>query len=811
MTIDSPFASTGSKWIWTPDYNDTALHGQFVNFRKTFSLTQIPSAACFLHVSADTRYRLHLNGESVSFGPAKSYLSHWNYESVNITPYLRPGANVLAARVLRLSSSHDGCVSMIRSAFPGLIVSCEIEDLNIGTDLTWKTMIDHATKLVADDAWDYRLGPQFLRLNETVDGRDLQRDWLTEQFDDAAWPAAICATPQRKLSPIVDPWRLVPRSIPVLPEILCHFDGVVTSSEPSLTGTGTRLLLGESTLVVPGNSKAWIEVESNTLSTGFIDLEVTCDGPIETPPKVTILYSECYENSMEDGKHRSKGDRTDFKNGRLYGLSDTYLMHNGANHYSPFWWRTFRYIRLTIDTTGCDSSVTLSSFKYRSTHYPLDISTTVQTSDAQMRELWNISVNTLRNCMHETYEDCPFYEQNQFAMDTRSMILFTYVLSRDDRLARKAMKEFYASRGDDGLIDTHFPCPARSNNIPTFSLFWVLMVHDHMVHFGDEALVRKYLGAIDDVLNFFHQRIDATTGLVGKFDTDHWAFVDWADGWFTSGVGFSGVAVPPAYFKTGSATFHTLLYAYALVMASELCTFLGRQDTAWEYLYRQDVLLQAVKTHCVDAETGFILDGPGAKGQMSQHCQVFAVLTGCVDGEAAKKLLTRTILQRAEFGLTKASFAMGFYVFRAASQAGVYDACWATLIQPWEKMMADNLTTWVESESMVRSDCHGWSATPLWEIATEILGVDNRCEAYIERVVKKQAQKGTVAMPVGVAPRTGLVVRGQLSGNVLVGPGPDDHVRVEVSATTKDVAISGQAARRECVQRDESWTLRQLD
>lgn len=676
--------------------------------------------------------------------------------------------------------------------------------------MTWKSLADDATQLVPDEAWDYRLGPPFLRLNENVDGRILQQDWVTESFDDSLWPAAVCATPQRKMSPMLDPWRLVPRNIPVLPEIPCRFDGAVANSDVVSIQSWEGLLSGASTVVIPGNSSQWVEVETSTLTTGFLDLMVACDDDNKTPAKITILYSECYENSMEEGKPRSKGNRTDVENGLLYGMADTYVLHKGINHYSPFWFRTFRYIRLTIDTSGCSSPVTLSSFTYRSTHYPLDIRTTIQTSDPQTKGLWDISVNTLRNCMHETYEDCPFYEQNQFAMDTRSMILFTYILSRDDRLARKAIQEFYASRRADGLIETHFPCPGRANNIPTFSLFWTLMVYDHMVHFGDETLVRKYLGAIDDVLNFFHQRIDSKTGLVGRFDSDCWAFVDWADGWFTPGVGFFGLAVPPAYYKTGSATFHTLLYAYVLGMVSELCLFLGRRDTAQEYLNRRDALVQAVKTHCFDVETGFILDGPGAVGQLSQHCQVFAVLSGCVGGNEAKSLMRRTVLQREEFGLTKASLAMGFYVFRAVSQADVYEDCWRTLIQPWEKMIANNMTTWAESESMMRSDCHGWSATPLWEIVTEILGVESRSEAYLERVVRQRDEAGPTQKAIHIAARTALV-RGHVNGDVLVGPGVENLVRVELSADTKSGSISGQAARRRCVQREGSWTLHQID
>lgn len=124
---DSPFVPDRSRWIWTPGFDDAAAKGQFVLFRRNFELAQVPISEVILHVSADTRYRLYLNGESIGFGPAKSYLSRWYYDTFNIARHLKEGTNVLAAEVLRFSSTHDGCFSLIRSAFPGFILSCEME------------------------------------------------------------------------------------------------------------------------------------------------------------------------------------------------------------------------------------------------------------------------------------------------------------------------------------------------------------------------------------------------------------------------------------------------------------------------------------------------------------------------------------------------------------------------------------------------------------------------------------------------------------------------------------------------------------
>ena len=108
--------------------------------------------------------------------------------------------------------------------------------------------------------------------------------------------------------------------------------------------------------------------------------------------------------------------------------------------------------------------------------------------------------------MHETYMDCPFYEQLQYAMDTRSQALYTYAVSADDRLARQAMEAFRRSQRPDGMINCDAPT-VRCNVIPGFSIYYLLMVHDHMMYFGDKNLVKKHMPAIDQILAFFDRNL----------------------------------------------------------------------------------------------------------------------------------------------------------------------------------------------------------------------------------------------------------------------------------------------------------------
>ncbi|KAM0313576.1 hypothetical protein ACHAO8_005380 [Botrytis cinerea] len=758
----SPFLTDEAQWIWVPDFDDTTDPGQFVLFRKSFTLEKLPIEETVLHVSADTRYRLFLNGKRISFGPCKSYPTRWYYETVDITPLLQPGKNVFSAKVLRFSATNAAGTSMARTPLPGLILWCQIGEQKLHTDATWKAAKDQETSLLPSSKWDFRMGPPFLDLNEEIHANNKLLGWREVEFDDACWKNAEIRTMKRKMSPMLDPRKLTPRPIPHLPEISRRFDNAVTCSENSSLSDWNMLLQNDRPMKLAAGTNSIVEIESNSLTTGFLEFSFEIEGHAYLAPKIEILCAESYENDMDGGQPRSKEDRTNFKTGKLYGPIDTYICHANQTKYSyePFWWRTFRYIRISV-TCPPHTSLQFNSITYRSTHYPLPITTTIS-STPLVDKLHSTSVNTLLNCMHETHEDCPYYEQNQFAMDTRSQLLFSYTISHSDLLARKTIHEFFASRRDDGLLETNFPNPGRSMNIPQFSLYWILMVHDHSLHFQDITFIKKFLGTIDGILDHFSDRLN-DLGLVGQFHEEGtWAFVDWVKEWFTPSRGFSSMGVPKAYFDKGAATINSLVYAIALRSGAALFEAVSRKDTASEYLDRANAIIRSVNENCYDSNKSLYLDGPGAIGQSSQHVQIFAVLADAISGEPAKDLMRKTIHEREALGLAKASFAMSFYMFRAVAQAGIYEEVWEELIGPWKKMLDQNLTTWAESESMVRSDCHGWSATPMYEIVREIAG--------IQYPTTKDSEGGLTTI---IKPRQNLVK--QMKGTfVIVGGGSVD-------------------------------------
>jgi hypothetical protein len=79
-----------AKWIWLSgrdvyDYNQTII------LRKTFRAHEVTAAT--LRITADSYYRVFINGRWVNDGPCRSWPEHFQFDVIDAAPYLVSGAN----------------------------------------------------------------------------------------------------------------------------------------------------------------------------------------------------------------------------------------------------------------------------------------------------------------------------------------------------------------------------------------------------------------------------------------------------------------------------------------------------------------------------------------------------------------------------------------------------------------------------------------------------------------------------------------------------------------------------------------------
>ncbi len=173
--------------------------------RHTFEVPESITSGT-LYISADSRYRLYLDGEWLGDGPARSFPHHQQYDRYDILSRLTPGTHTLAIRVVHYGK---GTFQYIPGR-PALLCQIDMETdgtvRSIGSNHQWR-----ATHDPAFEALTPRISCQ-MPFEEQFDARRQHLGWTEPGFDDTTWSNA------REIGPVgTPPWtELEPRTIPFL-------------------------------------------------------------------------------------------------------------------------------------------------------------------------------------------------------------------------------------------------------------------------------------------------------------------------------------------------------------------------------------------------------------------------------------------------------------------------------------------------------------------------------------------------------------------------------------------------------------------
>ena len=662
--------------------------------RRTFDLSAVP-ARFVVHVSADNRYRLYVNGVQVSSGPQRSDVMHWRYETVDLAPNLRAGRNVIAALVWNWGAAHPVAQHSYRTGF--LLQGNSPVEALVNTGTSWKVLRDPAYAPVvittASMGNYYAAAP-----GDSIDGSRYPWGWERPDFVDDAWRAGeMVGTVKRAAFPPgeygeVSGWQLEARSIPPMEETEQRIPSIrrvigVQTNGAFLTGSGD--------LVIPPRTKATILLDQRHTTNAYPVLE-TSGGPGSV---VRLTYAE----ALVDSAGR-KGNRNEVEGRTIHGVHDVFLPDGGAHRrFTTLYWRSFRYIQM--DITTAEQPLRLHDLHGIFTAYPFVQRGRFVGDQPWLADMWVMNWNGARIGAFETYMDTPYWEQLQYVGDTRIQSLISLYVAGDDRLMLQAIEHFDLSRIPEGLTASRYPS-ALTQIIPPFSLIYVAMVHDFFMHRDNPSFVRERLAGVRGILNWYARHVD-DSGMLGPMP--YWNYVDWTPRWDRG--------VPPGADDEHSTTV-SLLYVYALERAAELEEGSGTREAGGEYRRRAQAVRAAVRTRAWDSARGLFRDAPKMNAY-SQQTNVLAILTDAEPAPAQRAVMERVL---SDTTLTPASYYFSFYVLEALRKAGLGDR-YVEQLAPWQAMLRLGLTSAPENPEPTRSDTHAWAAHPNYGLLATVLGV----------------------------------------------------------------------------------------
>ena len=219
-----------------------------------------------------------------------------------------------------------------------------------------------------------------------------------------------------------------------------------------------------------------------------------------------------------------------------------------------------RWCLISVKTAA--EPLTLHRLALDENRYPYENESRFDGGDDELAGVIQLAVRGIQMCAHETYMDCPFYEQLMYDGDTRLELLTTSVMTRDDRLVKRAIELFDFSRRNWGFVNERFPAYLPQHS-PTFSMIWALMLSDYANWHNDPAFVKARAIGLRSMLEHFEPYVNGD-GLLE--DLPGWPFMDWVPQW-NIGNAPDGVS--------GISALNNLLYVAALQKSAEIEDGLG--------------------------------------------------------------------------------------------------------------------------------------------------------------------------------------------------------------------------------------------
>ncbi len=595
----------------------------------------------FLNISVDSDYAFYINGELVSFGQYPDFPHYKIYDSVDITNYCKIGKNKCGLVVYYKGDT------TCQTYFPS------------DAGLLFEIISDGAVVAFSGEAVVSRLSPSYLNHRcKKITGQlgytfhyslDKADDWLLGEVDGFSESVSV----DKKV-------KLYPRPCKKT-ELLERVDYNIVLNED--------------------NKRYIIDLKKEQV--GFIDIQLESN----TDQFLLISY----------GEHLADGSVRRLISGRDFSVS--FDIKKGINRYmNPFLRLGCRYLELFFENPTNISYVGL-----RPVVYPLEVKEN-PFSDKR-KQIYDACVHTLRCCMHDHYEDCPWREQALYTMDSRNQMLCGYYAFSEFEFARASLKLVAESICENGFLPICHPC-AADLVIPSFNLHYFTQSREYVDYSKDFGFIKENYHVFETLINTFisHMKGNLIPAISGK---NMWNFYEWTDG-LTGNIADTDLKNTDLCLNC--------LFVSALRNMSYFAKIAEKEDI---YSPIAEKVIVGINDVFYNKEKKLYKNND-IDEMYSQLGNSLAILCGAATGDVASNLADRIV---NDSSLTKSSLSMEAFIYDAllaVNKEKYKDYILNQLDMEYGFMLENGATTFWETLDgekafgLAGSLCHGWSALPIY-------------------------------------------------------------------------------------------------
>jgi len=701
---------TKAKWIWL----ETESPDTYADFIKDFNYS---NGKATLRISADSNYAAYINGNLVGFGQYADFPENKIGDEIDVTDYVKEGTNRLAVIVWyygRYNENKSQSPLTYIYGKAGLIYELDIDGkITAFSDaetlcrpdpgyaqgkrevITWQLGLTYRRDMInADDGFLTSGSEGFVNSRETGSGLTVSKR-----------PIKMLTLGERQAA------KLIRAGVFAYPEDAADHPTAYNMQFASIAyreigkisdKMRDHMLCDNEPVAIKADGGIFLLIDLMCESVGFLDLDID----VPEACRIDIGWGEHLHDGICRTHKRSFSVTVDAKQGR-----NSYM--------NPF--RRFggRYIQLFIHS----AEATVRYVGFRPTDYPIEIKP-YDCGNLLRNTVYKTSIDTLRLCMHEHYEDCPWREQGLYTMDSRNQMLCGYYAFGEYAFPRASLHLIGESICENGLLPTTAPTETPLF-LPSFSLAYFIQMREYIDYSGDTTLAEEMFDTLERIINVFTDRIDET-GMIPSFGGDgvFFNFYEWSP----------TVCGDFRHAYTGYESALNLLLANALNHYAAICTALGKTSRADE--------LSAIREKLLSATTAYFWDDNAKLMRTRDDFDSYSVLvnslsllTGALDNKDVTEVLRiltyngKDALGNELDGIVPNTLSMNCFRFDALLRydrekyknvvLDEIDATYLMMLRAgatsfWETVLGE--ADFIEAGSL----CHGWAALPIYYYSTLI-------------------------------------------------------------------------------------------